>query len=75
MAGKTMTNSETKAVNMVSVTQADSVSDFGSGAYSKEHLEHTIRLFQPYSSAPLSYDDAREIVTNVLQLYKSLKRL
>jgi len=47
---------------------------FGKGAYSKEHLDYTIKTFQPYYKHPLSYQDAAEIVYNVLCFVEVLKQ-
>lgn len=46
---------------------------FGKGAYSKEHLDYTIKTFQPYYKYPLSYQDAAEIVYNTLDFVSVLK--
>ncbi len=46
---------------------------FGKGAYSKEHLDYTIKTFQPYYKHPLSYQEAAEIVYNILDLLTVLK--
>ena len=43
--------------------------------FSREFLEKTIRVWQPYSKAPLSLEDAREIAENVIGLYKLLFEL
>jgi len=43
--------------------------------FSKEFLEKTIKVWQPYSEAPLSLEDAREIAENVTGLYKLLFEL
>jgi hypothetical protein len=42
---------------------------FGKGAYSKEHLDYTIKKFQPYYKTTLTYDIASEIVFNTLNFY------
>jgi hypothetical protein len=47
---------------------------FGTGAYSKEHLDYTIKTFQPHYKKPLTYEDAAEIVFNILHLYEVLKQ-
>mgnify|MGYP001273131478 CR=1 FL=1 len=46
---------------------------FGKGAYSKEHLDYTIKTFQPYYKNPLSYQDAAEIVYNILDFVSVLR--
>lgn len=46
---------------------------FGKGAYSKEHLHYTIKTFQPYYKTCLSYQDAAEIVYNILDFVEVLK--
>ncbi|MFA5794681.1 MAG: hypothetical protein WC980_06420 [Candidatus Brocadiia bacterium] len=43
--------------------------------YSKEFLEKTIKVWQPYSAAPLSLEDAREIAENMLGLCALLSEL
>ncbi|MBF0523369.1 MAG: hypothetical protein HQL24_09995 [Candidatus Omnitrophica bacterium] len=43
--------------------------------YPKDYLEKTIQLFQPYSEALLSLDDAQEIADNALDLYAYLIEL
>ena len=43
--------------------------------YSKEFLDNTIKVWQPYSEAPLSLEDAREITDNVVALYILLSEL
>jgi len=43
--------------------------------FSKEFLEKTIKVWQPYSSTPLSLEGAREIAENVIGLYKLLFEL
>ena len=43
--------------------------------FSKEFLEKTIRIWQPYSPTPLSIEDAREIAENVTGLYIFLAEL
>jgi len=43
--------------------------------YSKEFLERTIRAWQPYTSLPLSLDDAREIAENMTGLLSLLLEL
>jgi hypothetical protein len=40
--------------------------------YSKEFLNKTIQVWQPFSSAPLSLKDAREITENVTALFSFL---
>lgn len=46
---------------------------FGKGAYSKEHLDYTIKTFQPYYKIALTYQDAAEIVYNTLNFVEVLK--
>jgi hypothetical protein len=46
---------------------------FGTGAYSKEHLDYIIKTHQPYYSYPMTYEDAHEIVSTYLALYAVLK--
>jgi hypothetical protein len=36
--------------------------------FSREFLEKTIRVWQPYYDTPLTIDDAREIATNMVAL-------
>jgi hypothetical protein len=43
--------------------------------YSKEHLERTIKVWQPYSKEPLSLADAEEICGNMANLCKYLIEL
>lgn len=40
--------------------------------YSKEFLEKTIKVWQPYFPAPLSLNDAREITENMTALFDFL---
>lgn len=40
--------------------------------YSKEFLKSTIQIWQPYSSTPLSLNDAREITENMTALFNFL---
>jgi len=40
--------------------------------YSKEFLNKTIEIWQPYSPAPLSLNDAREITSNMTALFNFL---
>jgi len=40
--------------------------------YSKEFLEKTIAVWQPYSSASLSLEDAREVTENMIGLFSLL---
>jgi hypothetical protein len=47
---------------------------FGKGAYSKEHLDYTIKKFQPYYKTTLKYEDAAEIVYNTLHFVKVVKQ-
>jgi len=42
--------------------------------YSKDFLERTIEVWQPYSPAPLSLKDAREIIDNMTALFNFLIR-
>lgn len=43
-----------------------------SSKYSKEFLEKTIKVWQPYSPTPLSLNDAREITENMTSLFDFL---
>jgi len=43
--------------------------------FSKEFLEKTVKVWQPYSPTPLSIEDAREIADSVIGLYKLLFEL
>jgi len=43
--------------------------------FSKQFLEKTIKIWQPYSPAPLSLEDAREIAENVTSLFCLLNEL
>jgi len=43
-----------------------------SSKYSKEFLNKTIQVWQPYSPAPLSLNDAREITGNMTALFNFL---
>jgi len=43
-----------------------------SSKYSKEFLNKTIQVWQPYSSTPLSLNDAREITENMTALFNFL---
>lgn len=43
-----------------------------SSKYSKEFLEKTIKVWQPYSPTPLSLNDAREITENMTALFNFL---
>ena len=43
--------------------------------YSKEFLKKTIEIWQPYSEAPLTLEDAREITDNMVDLYSFLFEL
>ena len=43
-----------------------------SSKYSKEFLEKTIKVWQPYSPTPLSLNDAREITENMTALFSFL---
>jgi len=40
--------------------------------YSKEFLNKTIKVWQPYSPTPLSLNDAREITGNMTALFNFL---
>lgn len=40
--------------------------------YSKDFLEKTIEVWQPYCPAPLSLNDAREIAENMTALFNLL---
>jgi len=40
--------------------------------YSKDFLERTIEVWQPYCSTPLSSNDAREITENMTALFNFL---
>ena len=40
--------------------------------YSKDFLDRTIEVWQPYSPAPLSLGDAREIADNMTALFNFL---
>ncbi len=40
--------------------------------YSKDFLSKTIKIWQPYSSTPLSLNDAREITENMTALFNFL---
>ena len=42
--------------------------------YSKDFLERTIEVWQPYFPAPLSLKDAREIIDNMTALFNFLIR-
>ena len=43
-----------------------------SSKYSKEFLDKTIKVWQPYSPTPLSLNDAREITENMTALFSFL---
>lgn len=43
-----------------------------SSKYSKEFLNKTIKVWQPYSPIPLSLNDAREITGNITALFNFL---
>jgi len=43
-----------------------------SSKYSKEFLDKTIEVWQPYSPTPLSLNDAREITGNMTALFDFL---
>ena len=40
--------------------------------YSKDFLDKTIKVWQPYCPAPLSLNDAREITENMTALFNFL---
>lgn len=41
-------------------------------AYSREFLEKTLNLFQPYSKEPLTHLDAEEMTRNMVQYFELL---
>lgn len=43
--------------------------------YSKEFLEKTIKIWQPYYAEPLTLEDAKEITENMVELFKFLIEL
>lgn len=43
--------------------------------FSKEFLEKTVKVWQPYSPAPLTLDNAREIAQNMTDLVLLLAEL
>jgi hypothetical protein len=43
--------------------------------FSKAFLERTIKAWQPYSPAPLSLEDAKEIAENITGLFCLLNEL
>lgn len=43
-----------------------------SSKYSKEFLDKTIKVWQPYCPTPLSLNDAREITENMTSLFDFL---
>ena len=43
-----------------------------SSKYSKEFLDETIKVWQPYYPTPLSLNDAREITENMTALFDFL---
>jgi flagellin-specific chaperone FliS len=43
--------------------------------YSKEFLEKTIKVWQPYSNFTLTLEDAREIADNMLSLFSFVFKL
>jgi len=43
-----------------------------SSKYSKEFLNKTINVWQPYSPTPISLNDAREITGNITALFNFL---
>ncbi len=43
--------------------------------FSKEFLEKTIKVWQPYSPAPMTLDNAREIAQNMTDLVLLLAEL
>ena len=42
--------------------------------YSKEFLERTIQVWQPYTPTPLSLEDGREICDNLCGFFSVLKK-
>ncbi|HJX50967.1 MAG TPA: hypothetical protein VJ438_05900 [Candidatus Nanoarchaeia archaeon] len=42
---------------------------------SDEFLKSTIKIWQPYSSTPLTEEDAREIIENMTELFSFLAEL
>ena len=46
-----------------------------SSEYSKEFLNKTIQVWQPYSPTPLSLNDAREITDNMTSLFNLLMKI
>jgi len=45
------------------------------GRFSKEYLEKTIKVWQPYSPEPLTLEDAEEIAANMTDLFAFLFEL
>ena len=43
--------------------------------YAKYYLEKTVKIWQPYSTTPLSLEDAREITNNMTSLLSFLVEL
>lgn len=43
--------------------------------FSEEFLQKTVKVWQPFSTTPLSLEDAREIAENMTELFLLLKRL
>ena len=43
--------------------------------YSKEFIQETIKVWQPYSKEKLTEEDAREIADNVINLYTFMLEL
>jgi hypothetical protein len=43
-----------------------------SSKYSKEFLDKTIKVWQPYNPTPLTLNDAREITDNITALFNLL---
>ena len=43
--------------------------------FSNKYLEQTIKVWQPYSEAPLSLEDARKIADNMTGLFSYLIEL
>jgi len=43
--------------------------------FNRQFLERTIQVWQLYSPAPLSLEDAKEIAENMTELFKCLMKL
>ena len=43
--------------------------------YSKELVEKTIRVWQPYSLSPLTLEDAQQIISSFVDLAKTVSEL